>query len=163
MSLAAYKKVLSFLLIGVSLIGCQPLNLFERTIIIPQQAWKSSFVPQYLFTIRDTAAFYDLSLVVRHRDAYHYNNIWLELTVIDPTGKTVTIKTEKKLGTNEHGWLGVGMDDIYEHRISIQAELLANGVSLRQPGQYQLRIKQLMREDPLQGIMNVGLRIEKRK
>lgn len=161
--MSASKCVGGVLLIWFSLIGCQPINLFERTVVIPQQAWKSSFVPSFSFTIRDTTSFYDLSLVLRHRDAYHYNNIWLALTLIDPAGKTVTILTEKKLGTNENGWLGVGMDDIYEHRISIQAELLEKGVSLRQQGQYQLRVKQLMREDPLQGIMHIGLHIEKRK
>jgi len=35
-------------------------------------------------------------------------------------------------------------------------------VSLRRKGRYTLSIKQIMREDPLEQVMNVGLRIEKR-
>lgn len=54
------------------------------------------------------------------------------------------------------------MDDIYEHRISLQKELLENAVSLRKQGKYIVVIKQIMREDPLEQVMNVGLRIEKR-
>jgi hypothetical protein len=54
------------------------------------------------------------------------------------------------------------MDDIYEHRISLQKELLTAGVSFRQTGTYRFAIEQLMREDPLEEVMNVGLRIEKK-
>jgi hypothetical protein len=54
------------------------------------------------------------------------------------------------------------MDDIYEHRISLQKELVAQGISFRQAGTYRFRIKQLMREDPLEEVMNIGIRIEKK-
>ena len=150
-------------LLLLGFIACNKLNLFERSVAVPKHEWQSSFEPSFTCVITDTTAFYNISLVLRHRDRYHYNNIWLQLTIIDPTSKKIQFTTEKILGTNEKGWLGVGMDDIYEHRISLQDELLKNGVSLRKKGPYQFRIKQIMREDPLQEIMNVGIRIEKRQ
>ena len=145
------------------LIACNKLNLFERSVAMPQHEWKTSFEPSFSCTINDTTAFYDVSFILRHRDRYHYNNIWLQFTIIDPAGKKSQFNTEKVLGTNEKGWLGVGMDDIYEHRISLQDELAKNDISLRKKGTYQFLIKQIMREDPLQEIMNVGLRIEKKR
>ena len=151
-----------FLLLNTGNFSCTPLNLYERTIAIPAHRWKSSFMPQFAFVIKDTTARYDLSITLLHRDLYHYNNIWLEITLLSPDGKQYKFKTEKQLGTNESGWLGTGMDDIYEHRISLQKELLENAVSLRKQGKYTLVIKQIMREDPLEQVMNIGLRIEKR-
>ena len=151
-----------FLLLITGNFSCTPLNLYERTVAIPAHEWKSSFIPQFYFLINDTSARYDLSITLRHRDLYHYNNIWLQINLLSPDGKQYNFQTEKQLGTNESGWLGTGMDDIYEHRISLQKELIENGVSLRKKGRYTLSIKQIMREDPLEQVMNVGLRIEKR-
>lgn len=159
-----YWKVLLLAIVVLlqGLTACNKLNLFERSVTIPHQEWESGFEPSFTCTINDTTAFYNVSLILRHRDRYHYNNIWLQFTIIDPAGKKIQFNSEKILGTNEKGWLGVGMDDIYEHRISLQDELIKNDVSLRKKGPYQFRIKQIMREDPLQEVMNVGLRIEKK-
>ena len=154
--------ILVVLLLNAGIFSCAPTNLYERTVAIPGHQWKSSFIPQFSFQINDTSARYDLSITLRHRDLYHYNNIWLQINLLSPDGKQYKFQTEKQLGTNESGWLGTGMDDIYEHRISLQKELMENGVSLRRKGRYTLSIKQIMREDPLEQVMNVGLRIEKR-
>jgi gliding motility-associated lipoprotein GldH len=154
--------ILVVLLLNTGIFSCAPINLYERTVAIPGHQWKSSFIPQFSFLINDTSARYDLSITLRHRDLYHYNNIWLQINLLSPDGKQYKFQTEKQLGTNESGWLGTGMDDIYEHRISLQKELIENGVSLRKKGRYTLSIKQIMREDPLEQVMNVGLRIEKR-
>jgi gliding motility-associated lipoprotein GldH len=64
---------------------------------------------------------------------------------------------ELQLANNEK-WLGSGMDDIYEHRI----KLTPNPVSLK-VGAYHFKIEQIMREDPLENVMNVGLRVEKKQ
>ena len=55
------------------------------------------------------------------------------------------------------GWEGTGMDDIWEVR------KLINGQPRRfiKKGQYNFSISQAMRDNPLPGIMNVGLRVEK--
>jgi gliding motility-associated lipoprotein GldH len=142
--------------------GCSPLSLYEKSVALPRQQWKSDYVPQFEFTITDTTARYDVALVLRHRDRYHYNNIWLRLSITDPEGNAYSIDTDLLLGANESGWLGVGMDDIYEHRISLQKELFEKGVSFRRAGTYRFSLEQRMREDPLQEIMNVGIRIEKK-
>lgn len=156
--LTAFLWVIVLCMIG----GCTPLSLYERSVSLPQQQWKSDHVPVFDFTLGDTTASYNVSLIFRHRDRYHYNNIWLRISVTDPQTKTYTFDTDLLLGTNESGWLGTGMDDIYEHRISLQKELLAKGISFRQAGTYRFSIEQLMREDPLEEVMNIGIRVEKK-
>jgi gliding motility-associated lipoprotein GldH len=57
-----------------------------------------------------------------------------------------------------NGWLGAGMDDIYDHRV------LMNTQALKLPkGIFKVSIQQIMREDPLQNILTTGVRVEKAK
>lgn len=143
--------------------SCTQQHLFERSESIPQHRWNSSFVPSFDCIISDTTASYDISLVLRHRDLYRYNNIWLQFIITAPDQKKYQFDTELQLGNNELGWLGSGMDDVFEHRISLQKALVKNGVSFKKAGRYQFQIKQIMREDPLEYMMNVGVRIEKKR
>ena len=64
-----------------------------------------------------------------------------------------------QLADNEKGWLGTGMDDIFEHRIRITRD----PIQFKKPGEYVFTFEHIMREDPLQHVLNVGLRIEKVK
>ena len=157
------RTILILFISGILWSSCRQLNLYERSEIIPQHRWSSSFIPSFDCIIRDTTAPYDIALVLRHRDLYRYNNIWLQFTIKAPDQKQYQFDTELQLGTNEKGWLGRGMDDIYEHRISLQHILVKKGVSFKQAGRYQFQIKQIMREDPLEYVMNVGIRIEKKR
>mgnify|MGYP003461691057 FL=1 len=53
------------------------------------------------------------------------------------------------------------MDDIYEHHIPLTPA--GTPFYFRKPGEYIFTIEQAMREDPLEHVMNVGLRIEKKQ
>ena len=156
------KKLLLFLLIAGC--GCWtscslPSGVFEKNVALPGQQWESSFKPTIEFNIKetDTASRYNIYLVLRHTDAYTYNNIWIRGTVKQP-GDTV-LRSERYdllLATNEKGWLGSGMDDIFEHRIQIQQQTKFN-----RPGTYSFTLEQIMWDDPLKNVLNVGVRIEK--
>ena len=139
-------------------LSCTQVDLYEKNVTIPQFKWKSNYKPEFIFTIKDTTAQYQLYLILRHNEKYNYNNIWLNIYLQSPGDSVRKISVEEKLATNEQGWLGTGMDDIYEHRI----QLLENSISFRKAGDYHFTIEQIMREDPLQNVMNIGLRIEKR-
>jgi gliding motility-associated lipoprotein GldH len=140
--------------------GCSlPADVFEKDVVVPGQQWESSFKPRIEFTIKeeDTSSLYNIFLVLRHSDAYNYNNIWVKGTVQEP-GDTI-LKSQRYdlvLATNGKGWLGSGMDDIYEHRILVQP-----GTKFKKPGTYSFMIEQIMREDPLKHVLNVGVRVEK--
>ena len=94
------------------------------------------------------------TLVLRHTDAYNYNNIWIRGSVRQP-GDTASRsqRYDLSLADNEKGWMGSGMDDIYEHRIEIQ-----HLTKFDHPGTYSFTLEQIMREDPLKHVLNVGVR-----
>lgn len=151
------------LLTSYLLSSCTTVDLYEKTASIPGHSWKNSYKPSFTFTIKDTSSTYQLFLVIRHNDKYNFNNIWLNLSVKSPGVDSVkTFRIDKKLGSDEKGWLASGMDDIYEHRIELNNELADNSVSFRKPGDYTFTLEQIMRENPLANVLNVGLRIEKK-
>jgi gliding motility-associated lipoprotein GldH len=138
--------------------SCTTIDLYEKAVAIPGHEWKSSFKPSFDFTIKDTASPYRLFLVLRHNEKYNFNNIYVNVYVKGPGQDTVQkIQQDLVLATNEKGWLGTGMDDIYDHRIQLGPDQ-----SLK-AGNYTFTIEQIMREDPLENVLNVGLRIEKKQ
>ena len=134
-------------------------GVFEKNIAIPKQQWESSFKPEINFTIKDTISLYNIYIVLRHTEAYNFNNIWIKAAVQEPGNPAVkTQQYDLTLATNEKGWLGSAMDDIYENRVLIQPE-----TKFKKPGDYHFSLEQIMREDPLKHILNIGIRVEKIK
>ena len=144
------------------LAGCTTIDLYEKNVSIPKHRWASSFKPEFTFTIRDTTVPYQLFLVMRHNEKYKYKNIYINLYTRYPgADSTQRIRFDLPLATDEKGWLGSGMDDIYEHRIPLTPQ--EQNLYFRRPGTYTFIIEQIMREDPLENVLNAGLRIEKKQ
>ena len=154
------KRTPIFLLLFILLIhSCTPpVGVFEKNISIPDHEWSSSFKPEISFEIKDTAALYRLYVVLRHTDAYGFKNIWLNVGVQSPGGdKIYSNRINLLLASDEKGWLGKGMDDVFEHRASLENAPR----NFPKPGIYKFTLQQIMREDPLDHVMNAGIRLEK--
>jgi gliding motility-associated lipoprotein GldH len=151
------RKLFLVFLLFAGLVTCQTIDIYEKFTSFPLHSWKSNERPSFTFEITDTTALYNIFLVLRHEDAYNYNNIWVNLTMHGPT-EVVTIRREFILANNRQGWLGSGMDDIFEHRIK-----LTRGPAKLQAGKYSFTLQHIMREEPLEHVMNAGVRVEKVK
>jgi len=153
------KYIAHFLVGTLLLTSCIKSDLFEKNTPIPGQAWEYSFKPTIVFDITDTVSSYNIFIVVRHTDAFRYNNLWIRIKSSAPgDSATTTQQFDLPLAT-QNRWTGTGMDDIYEHRIL----LYRRPVKFFRSGQYKVSIEQVMRENPLPNILNVGLRLEKVK
>lgn len=151
--------ILAFLSFWFS--SCEKVDLYEKNVSIPGHSWKSSYKPEFRFTISDTVSPYQVFIVIRHNEKYNYNNIWLNLTTRFPGDSSVQKAQYELPLANSEGWIGkeTAMDDLYEHRILITP---GQPVSFKKTGEYIFTLEQVMREDPLENILNVGLRIEKK-
>jgi gliding motility-associated lipoprotein GldH len=139
--------------------SCTQIEVFEKNTVIPKYEWQSSFPATGDFLVTDTVSAYNIYVVLRHTDAYQYNNIWLNIGLQPPGDSLHMQKVNLKLGDDANGWEGTGMNDIWETR------KLLNGQARRfkQPGKYHFTISQIMRDNPLLHIMSVGLRLERKK
>lgn len=139
--------------------SCTTTDLYEKVVPVPGHQWQSSFKPEFMFNIKDTGAPYQLYLIVRHNNQYKYNNVWVNLYAKSPADTARKFTLELPLA-NKEGWLGTGMDDLYEHRIAFVLD--PRKFAFNRSGDYTFTLEQIMREDPLANVMNVGLRLEKK-
>lgn len=150
------KKVLFFTLLIATFCSCGKIDLYEKQVQIPAQKWFYNNIPEFTFHIEDTASLYNIYVVLRHTDLYGFNNIWLRVGSQAP-GDTITLQNLNIRLATGSSWKGTGMDDIYEIR-----ELISPGpVAFNKKGDYHFTIAQIMRENPLRYILNVGIRVEK--
>jgi len=144
------------IIICISFTSCNTLDVFEKTAAFPAFQWNTNNKPSFNFTISDTNSLYNIYLVVRHADNYHFNNLWVNVTTKAPSSAPVSQKLELILANNGKGWLGSGIDDIFTHRVRITRD----PIKLRK-GDYQFTIQQIMRENPLESVLDAGIRVEK--
>lgn len=152
------KYLLGYLCIAMALVACGTLDVYEKTVAFPEHQWKNTEKPSFSFAIEDTVSAYHIFVILRHEDAYHFNNIWLNITTQAPKDTAKTQLVNITLADNAKGWLGTGMDDVFDHR----ARITRSPVKLKK-GTYTFTLQQNMREEPLQFVMNAGIRVEKVK
>jgi gliding motility-associated lipoprotein GldH len=154
------KTAFIVLLASYTFSSCTTVDIYEKTVPIPGHKWLNNYRPEFSFEIKDTSVPYNIYFVIRHTEKYNYNNIYINLISKQPGADSI-IKQQKDipLATNEKGWLGTGMDDIYEQRWNLSS---SQGSYFSKAGVYTFSIEQIMRENPLEHVMNVGLRIEKK-
>jgi gliding motility-associated lipoprotein GldH len=148
-----------YLVLISTLVSCGgPSPQFQDHMTVPKNAWNYSFKPNFKFNITDTTAGYQLLFLVRHTDAYPFNNIWLMMETKGPGDTTFTkMRVEVRLAAPDGKWLGRGMGDIYEQRAEINST--AQPAVFPKSGEYTIRLSQDMRRNPLPEVMQVGLRL----
>jgi gliding motility-associated lipoprotein GldH len=155
-SLNVFYVLLAATSLQLATLSCTTVDLYEKSVVIPNHAWQSNFKPSFTFVIKDTTQQYQLYLVLRHTEKYNFNNIYIKLKVQKEGGKSAESTWDVSLADQEQGWKASGMNDIYEHRTAIGVPVYY------EKGTYTFTLEQIMREDPLQHVLNAGIRIEKK-
>lgn len=150
------KWVLPFFMMMVLLSSCDRSRIFEENIRIKDNSWSSGNVITLRADIPDTVSGYDVYINLRNASHYPFSNIFLFLNTVFPDGKIDRDTLEIMLAGPDGKWLGSGLGDIWDNRV-----LFKRNVSFPQKGEYRFEIVHAMRLDPLPGIMDAGMRIEK--
>ena len=135
--------------------ACTEIQLYERTKNIDNASWQKSQVPTFSFQMADTTSLYNVYVVVRHTNSYGYRNIWLNIG-LQQEGDSMRFQPFELDLAGPDKWLGIGMDDISQHR----ALLFPRPVHFNKIGQVIFSVQHIMRQNPLPGIMQVGIRVE---
>jgi gliding motility-associated lipoprotein GldH len=157
-----YRSILVLLISCCLITGCSrfvPDFYYQSQTPIPQNAWNYNFKPTFTFDITDTDAYYRPYFIIRHTQAYAYNNIWMWVYIKTP-GDTNTKKARINITLAEQTgkWLGRGMGEIYEQRMPVS---FGDSVNFSRKGTYKISLEQNMRLNPLPDVLNVGFRLEK--
>ncbi len=149
------KRFIIFIFITFFLLSCNTIDVYEKTMPLPRHEWSSKNVLPFTFVAKDSLSYYNVYLVLRHTEAYHFNNMWIDFSAAFP-GQKPRIQRLNITLANTKGWLGTAMDDIIEQRV-----LLFSKPTKLAAGSYTFSLRQVMREDPLENIVNAGIRVEK--
>lgn len=125
-------------------------------------AWHKDSIVTFNLPELDTTKRYDLFVNLRANNNYPYNNLFLIVALEKPNGYTKVDTLEYQMADPDGTLLGDGFSDIKESKL-----YLKENVKLR--GKYKVLIKQAVRETGkvpgvtlLEGITDVGFRIEKK-
>ena len=136
--------------------GCTNLPYFEEFVSKEKESWNMNDPVGFQVQIGDAEAAYDLIFTFRNTTDYSYSNLYVFLTTIHPD-QTARRDTLEFLLADRYGrWLGKGMGKIRESSF-----LVRQGFYFPDTGNFVFILEQAMRDQTLQGIADVGIRIEK--
>lgn len=152
------KRVILFLLTIVSFTACDRTRVFESYHEIDGTGWNKDSVVTFKFTIEDTIQGHNLYINLRNKGNYPNSNIWLFLSVDSPDGTTLSDTIEFTLADPTGKWLGSGLGDLFDNQI-----IYRSNIYFPQTGAYLFNIQHGMRSEILEGIRDIGIRVEKTK
>jgi len=145
------------------LCGCADDVVFQGDAPIPDGAWSNMLKPAFTFSITDTLSKHDVYIDVRHTNDYAYSNLYLFVALEGPGGRSKRDTVECLLADPMGRWLGKGTGFIMASRTRDAKVLYKLGNRFPANGEYTIRLEQAMRDDPLPGIIDVGVSIERSK
>jgi gliding motility-associated lipoprotein GldH len=157
-----YLLTFGIFLCGLAMQSCTHIDMYQKQVALNHNVWDHKELTSFEFDIEDTAAHYQLYFLIRHTDAYPFSNIWLSINTQMPGDKKgVESKVEIPLADKNGKWLGRGTGEIFEQLMPLSG---TNGYTkFTKKGKYKITFQQIMRENPLPEILQVGLRVEKQK
>lgn len=148
--------LLSVIIATVFLQSCDSSRVFEENEEIPKSLWSAKQSLVFQTNIDDTIAAHNVYLNIRNAGVYPFSNIFLFINTTLPGGQLDRDTVEIMLATPDGKWLGKGLGDIWDNQV-----LFKQQVRFPRAGEYRFEIIQAMRLDPLPGVMDAGIRIEK--
>jgi gliding motility-associated lipoprotein GldH len=145
---------------SIALLGSSCINdrFFEENREITNGSWAAHNNVSFSVVIEDTTVWYDFYLNLRNDVNYPYSNLFLFLKTTFPDRQVAMDTIECLLAGYDGKWLGSGMGSVRYNSFLFQ-----KGVRFHKAGSYTFDIEQAMRVDPLKGIRDIGIRIEKKE
>ena len=152
------RLVHAFIGFGIvsAMVACDSNRLFEENKKIEKNEWEQTESLIFHVPIADTTGQYNVYVNVRNAGFYRFSNLYLFVNTSFPGGQIQRDTLECTLASPDGRWLGEGLGDIWDSRI-----LFKKDVRFPQTGEYTFELIQAMRINPLPGIMDAGIRIEK--
>jgi len=152
------RLVHAFIGFGIvcAMVACDSNRLFEENKKIEKNEWEQTASLIFHVPIADTTGQYNVYVNVRNAGFYRFSNLYLFVNTSFPGGQIQRDTLECTLASPDGRWLGEGLGDIWDSRI-----LFKKDVRFPQTGEYTFELIQAMRINPLPGIMDAGIRIEK--
>nr|WP_315175167.1 gliding motility lipoprotein GldH [uncultured Flavobacterium sp.] len=140
--------------------ACDKKRVFDEYKTVGS-GWNKDSIVSFDLPVLDSTQQYNLFVNLRANDDYKYNNIFLIVAMEKKNGFTKVDTLEYQMANPDGTILGAGFSDLKESKLFYKEKIKFNG-------QFKVYIKQALRENGkvpgipvLDGITDVGFRIEK--
>lgn len=159
-----YKR-LSLLAVAFLLLSCNSNAIFDQYVPIENHQWHSEKEIEFNVNNLDTISANNVFINIRNNKNYEFSSLFLIAKIEMPNGFKVIDTLEYEMTDASGNWLGTGFTDLKENKLFYK-----ENVVLSEMGTYKFNIQHATRgindiqgKNPLEGITDVGLRIEKAK
>ena len=151
-----FLKSIIFSLAIFGIVSCSYREIFFEYRSFANAEWNRDDPAVFNVKIEDNSQPYSISFELRNNNAYPFSNIWLFIDYITPSGNVRTDTVGADLADIYGKWYGKGLS-LYNLTIPYETSVL-----FPDTGTYIYSVHQGMRENPLKGISDIGLKISKK-
>ena len=149
------------LLAAILFFSCDKKRVFDEYKSVGS-AWHKDSIVTFDLPVLDSTKRYNLFVNLRDNNNYPFNNLFLIVAIEMPNGFTKVDTLEYQMANPDGTLLGNGFTDIKESKLYLRE-------NVRFRGKYKVHIKQAVRQSgkipgvqELEGITDVGFRIEQK-
>ncbi len=147
-----------FLAVNLLLYSCKGEDMYYQEFRkIENSTWRATEPKSFDFEIIDTTKVYEFFFNLRNNTEYGYGNIFVFWSLQSPDGRTKTDTAQFILAKPNGQWLGKSASGTV-----IENSMYFLKTKLPTKGVYSFVFTQGMREESLEGIKDVGLKIKKK-
>ncbi|MCQ2209024.1 MAG: gliding motility lipoprotein GldH [Paludibacteraceae bacterium] len=138
------------------LASCSNDIVYQDAHAIDDTGWYKNDFVSFDYNATDTTGTYNILVDIRNTPDYPFQNFWLFVHSTSPKGIEFSDTLECMLADQYGRWIGKSSGSMY----SVPVLFLSN-IQFPQEGTYHFDLVQGMRADTLQGIHEIGIRIQK--
>ncbi len=151
------KNVISLVLLAIVLFGgCDRYRHYDQYRTLSHETWHKDSLKTFEFQINDSLIIYDMFINVRNTGRYPYSNLITFIETKMPGNRTIRDTLNCFLADESGEWLGSGFGSIWTSKVPYKIK-----VRFPRNGEYKVMLQHGMRKEKLQGITDIGIRIEK--
>ncbi len=135
--------------------GCKEDFYFESNKTITSGEWNHQDSLDFTFSIADTSTIYNLYLDINHSTEYPFQNIYLQVATLFPSGKRIKERLPIDFADKTGRWYGNCDSEWCNLRVNLQQGAFFNAI-----GNHTITLEQFMRVDPLPGIRELSIKLE---
>jgi len=145
-------------LVALFCASCNTRTIYDENLTIPEETWYSTMPAYFDVEVDDSLTYHTLYLKVSNTVNYKYQNIYFFITLFLPNGQIARDTVNCDLANDYGEWYGTGMGKTKTLQFIYRTNFL-----FPYTGTYKFYIEQAMRDDALEGIKAIGLKIEKKQ
>jgi gliding motility-associated lipoprotein GldH len=151
------KLHIGFFVVFSFLLSCDDGAVYHRFQPIKNNSWNKQDIVDFLIDslFVDPYKRYDVELEIVNNNQYPYRNIWLLVQQNMTDTAFVSDTVEITLADPQGKWLGKGSAGLYQLSVPYKTS-----VTLDSMRAYLVRIRQVMKDNPIKGIEKVGVLVK---